>query len=107
MPSLMAISLRTCNCQSSEPCLDWFAHIVEGDSMKRLIFQGMLIGMLITIVADSIHWFITASHQASGARRIAVAIQIVVIGAIAFWVWRRAKKDAELLQVMLPGKLTE
>jgi hypothetical protein len=76
--------------------------------MKRLIYQGMLIGMLITIVADSIHWFITpASHQASGTRRIAVFIQIVVIGAIAFWVWRRAKKDAELLQVMLPGKLTE
>ena len=75
--------------------------------MKRLIYQGMLIGMLITIVADSIHWFITpASQTASSTRRIAVLIQIIVIGTIAFLVWRRARKDAELLQVMLPGKVT-
>ena len=76
--------------------------------MKSLIYQGMLIGLLIAIVADSIHWFITpASDTASPTRRLLVGLQIVVIGAIAFWVWRRAKKDAELLQVMLPGKLTE
>lgn len=75
--------------------------------MKRLIYQGMLIGMLVTIVADSIHWFITASASAPSNRRLLVGAQIVVIGAVAFWLWRRARKDAELLQVMLPGKITE
>ena len=70
--------------------------------MKRLVYQGMLIGILITIVADSVHWFITpASQAASSGRRILVGVQIVVVGALAFWVWRRAKRDAELLQVML------
>lgn len=75
--------------------------------MKRLIYQGMLIGILITIVADSIHWFITASQDASSTRRLLVIGQIVVIGALAFWLWRRARKDAALLEVMLPSNLTK
>ena len=76
--------------------------------MKRLIYQGMLIGILITIVADSIHWFIThAANDTSSTRRIIVLVQIVVIGAFAFWLWRRARKDAALLEVMLPSKLTK
>ncbi|HEY0673474.1 MAG TPA: hypothetical protein VGD27_14445 [Longimicrobiales bacterium] len=70
--------------------------------MTRLIYQGILIGVLITIFADSVHWFITANSQdASGARRIAVLVQMVVVAAIAFLVWRRAKRDAMLLEVKL------
>lgn len=74
--------------------------------MKRLIYQGMLIGILLTIVADSILWFISGSSEATSARRFIVIGQIVVISAVAWWLWRRARRDAALLEVMLPGKLT-
>lgn len=70
--------------------------------MTRLIYQGILIGVLITIFADSVHWFITANSQdASGSRRIAMLVQMLVVAAIAFLVWRRAKKDAMLLEIKL------
>jgi hypothetical protein len=75
--------------------------------MKRLIYQGMLIGILITIVADSIHWFLTASQDATSTRRTVVIGQIIVVGLIALWLYRRARKDAALLEVMLPGKIIE
>lgn len=75
--------------------------------MKRLIYQGMLIGILVTIVADSIHWMITAAHAASSDRRLFVLAQIIVIGGLAIWLWLRARKEAGLLEVMLPGKLTQ
>lgn len=70
--------------------------------MTRLIYQGILIGVLITIFADGVHWFITPnSHDASSARRIAVLVQMLVVAAIAFLVWRRAKRDAMLLEIKL------
>jgi hypothetical protein len=74
--------------------------------MKRLIYQGMLIGILVTIVADSIHWMVTASQAASSGRRLLVIAQIIVIGGLALWLWRRARKDAALLEIMLPGNLS-
>ncbi len=70
--------------------------------MTRLIYQGILIGMLVTLFAESVHWFITPdSHTASNARRIGVIIQGVVVLAVAIIVWRKAKRDAMLLEMQL------
>ena len=68
--------------------------------MTRLIYHGILIGILVTIFADSVHWFITPnSHEASSGRRIAVLIQMVVVLAVAIVVWRKAKREAVLAEV--------
>jgi hypothetical protein len=70
--------------------------------MTRLLYQGMLVGILITIFAESVHWFITPeAHTASSGRRIGVVIQMVVVLALAFIVWRRAKRDAMVLEMKL------
>lgn len=68
--------------------------------MTRLINHGILIGILITIFADSVHWFLTPNSQAASAgRRILVLIQMAVVLVVAILVWRRAKREAVLAEV--------
>ena len=68
--------------------------------MTRLIYHGVLIGILVTIFADSVHWFVTPnSHAASAGRRMLVLIQMVVVLVVAILVWRRAKREAVLAEV--------
>jgi hypothetical protein len=70
--------------------------------MTRLIYQGILIGILITMFAEGAHWFITAdSAGASTGRRLGVLAQMIISAVLAFVVWRRAKRDALLLEIKL------
>ncbi len=69
--------------------------------MRRLIYQGILIGVLLAIFMDAAHWLIAAPADASTGHRIAVIIQMVVVVIAAVVVWRKAKRDAVLLEVEL------
>ncbi|MGH7576541.1 MAG: hypothetical protein ACREM1_15625 [Longimicrobiales bacterium] len=58
---------------------------------RRARGYGVLVGMLLMVSANGLHWFITpADLEASTIRKVAVVAQVLVAAALALWVWRRA-----------------
>ena len=68
--------------------------------MTRLIYQGILIGILVTMFAEGAHWFILGdASAASSGRRLGVIAQIVITAVLAVIVWRRTRREAMLLEI--------